>query len=185
MLNRLEIAVENPRTTGKGSLKRVVRREHRRVRRLLRSAHGDPPNPQLHEIRKAVKRAHYAAELACDAGVPGARRYIKHAKKVQDVLGEHQDAVVAEAVLREVEPDLRRPIARMAAASLRERQRHRRETSRSAFPKRWRKLNAAAKSSPKTSNAARVIAFTIFRTTAEPIPFARLGPLRECCRTPL
>jgi CHAD domain-containing protein len=146
VLNRLEIAVEEPRVTGTGSLRRIVRKEHRRARRLLRSSHGEPSNAELHEVRKAVKRARYAAELARDAGVSGSRRYIKRAKAVQDVLGEHQDAVVAEAVLDEIEPDLHRPIARMAAMSLRERQRLRREASRSTFPKSWRKLDAAAKS---------------------------------------
>jgi len=146
LLNRLEIAVDDPRITGKGSFRRIVRREHRRARRLLRSAGGEPSNAQLHEIRKAVKRARYAAELACDAGVSGSRRYVKRAKAVQDVLGEHQDAVVADAMLEELEPDLRRPIARMAASSLRARQERRREACRSAFPRSWRKLDAAARS---------------------------------------
>jgi CHAD domain-containing protein len=146
VLNRLAIAVEDPRITGKGSLERVVWQEHRRTRRLLRSAHRDPSNIRLHEVRKAVKRARYAAELARDAGVSGSQRYVKHAKAVQDVLGEHQDAVVAEIALDEIERDLRRPIARMAASSLRDRQRRRREASRSALPKIWRKLDAAARS---------------------------------------
>lgn len=145
-LNRFEVAIEDPKVTSDGSLRRVVRKEHKRARRLLRHATNDPTDPELHEIRKAVKRARYAAELAHEAGVRGARRYIKRAKSVQDLLGEHQDAVVAAATLGSIEPDLHRPIARMAASSLSEEQRRRRAASRSAFPKQWRKLEVAARS---------------------------------------
>jgi CHAD domain-containing protein len=55
---------------------------------------------QLHSVRKVVKRARYAAELADAAGVSGMRGYVKRAKTVQAVLGERQDAVVAAEVLR-------------------------------------------------------------------------------------
>jgi CHAD domain-containing protein len=145
-LNRFEVALENPMVTGDGSLGRVVRKEHRRARRLVRRAKKAPSDSELHEIRKAVKRARYAAELADQAGVSGAGRYVKRAKVVQDVLGDHQDAVVAAATLEEIEPELRRPIARLAASSLREQQRRRKDASRAVFPKRWHKLEAAAES---------------------------------------
>jgi CHAD domain-containing protein len=130
---------------GDGSLKRVVRKQHRRAGRMVRRAGKRPSDVELHEIRKAVKRARYAAELADQAGVRGAGRYVKRAKKVQDVLGEHQDAAVAAAMLRHIEPELRRPVAHMAASSLRDVQRRRRRASRSAYPKSWQRLDAAAR----------------------------------------
>jgi CHAD domain-containing protein len=145
VLNRLEIAVEDPKVTGDGSLKRAARKAHRRARRLVRSARENPSDSQLHEVRKAVKRARYAAELADGAGVSGAGRYIKRAKLVQDVLGEHQDAAVAAAMLGEVDQELHRPIAHIAASSLRDLQRGRQQASRDAFPKLWRRLDAASK----------------------------------------
>jgi len=145
VVNRLEVGLGAPRVHGAGSLKRIVRKQHRRAERMIRHAPRRPSDAELHEIRKAVKRARYAAELAHDAGVSGAGRYIKRAKKVQDVLGEHQDAVVAAATLTEIEPELRRPVAHMAAASLRDVQGRRRRASRAAFPKSWRKLDSAAR----------------------------------------
>ncbi len=145
LLNRLEIAVAEPILAGTGSLGRIVRKEHRRVRRLVKRLPGDPPPEALHEIRKAVRRARYAAELAEAAGVSGARRYIKRAKVVQDVLGEHQDAVVAAAALTRIDAELRRPAAHMAAGSLIRNQDVRRAAARAELPRTCRRLNTAAK----------------------------------------
>lgn len=142
-LNRFEVALEAPKVTADGSLARVARHEHRRARLLVKRAKKNLSDAELHEIRKAVKRSRYAAELADQAGVSGARRYIKRAKAVQDVLGEHQDAVIAAATLKDIEPDLHRPIARMAASSLRDEQRRHQKASRSDFQKHWRKLETA------------------------------------------
>ena len=75
-----------------------LRRTYRRARGLVRDARAaeDPHRREelLHEVRKAAKRARYAAEAA--TGVLGgqARRYGKAMKAVQEVLGEHQDSVV-------------------------------------------------------------------------------------------
>ncbi|MGZ4625141.1 MAG: CYTH and CHAD domain-containing protein [Kineosporiaceae bacterium] len=55
---------------------------------------------RLHEVRKSAKRARYAAEAAgAVLGAP-ARGYGKAMKAVQEVLGEHQDSVVAREELR-------------------------------------------------------------------------------------
>ncbi len=55
----------------------------------------------LHDARKAYKRARYAAEaLAPAAGAP-ARRLAKRLRTLQDMLGEHQDSVVAAELLRD------------------------------------------------------------------------------------
>jgi CHAD domain-containing protein len=143
-LNRLEVAVANPVVTGAGSLKGIVRKEHRRVRRLVKALPENPPSGALHDVRKAVKRARYAAELADDAGVSGAGRYVKRARALQDVLGEHQDAVVAAAALAQLDAELHRPMARMAAGSLIRAQDRRRAASRARLPKHWRRLDAAA-----------------------------------------
>ena len=57
----------------------------------MRALGADPADAELHELRKLGKRTRYAFELA------GHRRAVQRAKELQDVLGEHQDAVVAEA----------------------------------------------------------------------------------------
>lgn len=83
----------------------VVGRAHRRVDCHVRAAEqlsGDERDVELHEGRKAAKRLRYAAEAAAPVlGGPG-RKLVKQTKEVQELLGAHQDAVVARPVLREI-----------------------------------------------------------------------------------
>ena len=58
---------------------------------------GDPEGP--HEARKSYKKARYAIELA--AGTD-ANSLVRRLKELQDVLGLHQDALVAAAVIKEL-----------------------------------------------------------------------------------
>ena len=57
---------------------------------------------ELHEVRKAAKRLRYATEAAEPVLGAATGKLITHTKRVQEVLGEHQDAVVAAPVLREI-----------------------------------------------------------------------------------
>lgn len=84
----------------------LVRRELRRTRRRLERAGAAAPGARrdelLHQARKAAKRARYAVEsLEPAAGAPAAR-LARPLERVQAVLGEHRDAVVAQPVLREL-----------------------------------------------------------------------------------
>ena len=56
----------------------------------------------LHEIRKTAKRARYAAEAVRPVRGKSARRLARTMEDVQEVLGEHQDAVTARPVLRDL-----------------------------------------------------------------------------------
>jgi len=88
----------------------AVRRSRRRVHRRLRRARSRPAGPgrdaALHEVRKAAKDARYAAEAALPAVRPAARKragqFVGRMKKLQSVLGDHHDAVVARGVVREL-----------------------------------------------------------------------------------
>ncbi|MDR8409916.1 CYTH and CHAD domain-containing protein [Nonomuraea sp. 3-1Str] len=53
----------------------------------------------MHEVRKAAKRARYTAEAVRAVLGPGTPRLAKLAEGVQDALGAHQDAVVAQETL--------------------------------------------------------------------------------------
>ena len=57
---------------------------------------------EWHEARKASKRLLYAAEAAAPALGKPAKRLVKGVKRVQELLGDHEDAVVARPVLREI-----------------------------------------------------------------------------------
>jgi len=84
-------------------------------------------------VRKKGKRARYAGELA------GRQKLVKRAKELQDVLGEHQDAVVAADRLRELGIPAA-PEQALVAGRLVEREEGRRSEARAAWPKTWRKL---------------------------------------------
>jgi CHAD domain-containing protein len=104
-----------------------------KLRKAVRKLPEEPANGELHAVRKKGKRARYAGELA------GRDRLVKRAKKLQDVLGEHQDAVVAAERLRELAAGVE-PERALVAGRLVEREEERRLEARAAWPKAWRKL---------------------------------------------
>lgn len=80
---------------------RLARRPWRRLRAAVRTLGAEPSDPALHEVRIRVKRARYAAEAVAPAAGPTARRFARALARVQDVLGEQHDAVVAIGWLRD------------------------------------------------------------------------------------
>jgi CHAD domain-containing protein len=81
-------------------LPRLVRRPVRDLRREAKKQGKAPDDDGLHRLRIGIKRVRYAAELAAPAAGRKARRAVKRLSKVQDVLGEHNDARVACEQLR-------------------------------------------------------------------------------------
>jgi len=57
---------------------------------------------RLHDVRKAAKRARYAAELALPVGGKGAGLLVERMTQLQEVLGRHQDSVMSRAALSEL-----------------------------------------------------------------------------------
>jgi CHAD domain-containing protein len=92
--------------SGRDLMAAAIEKEYRRTRRRMRRARPTPAGPDrdaaLHETRKAAKRARYAAEAARPVLGMKARRFAKRMKKVQSVLGDHQDAVNARALARDL-----------------------------------------------------------------------------------
>lgn len=81
----------------------VVDRAYRRVEGHLKAADAaEDPDVELHEARKAAKRVRYAAEAAGPVLGKPAAKLVEVTKAFQDLLGEHQDAVVARPVLKEL-----------------------------------------------------------------------------------
>jgi CHAD domain-containing protein len=103
----------------------------RELKKLERAAHALPDDPEdeaLHEVRIKAKRARYSAELLeSDKQV---MRYIESLKELQDVVGEHQDSVVAEEQLRK----LSRAKTAVAVGRLVEREHERRRERRADYP---------------------------------------------------
>lgn len=82
----------------------VTRQAFRRVRDRVEQLPAGAPTEELHEVRKAAKRARYAAELV--APVAGGRTdaLAERLTDLQDALGATQDAVVAVCWLQEAAP---------------------------------------------------------------------------------
>jgi CHAD domain-containing protein len=110
LLDRLDALVDDPSlndaalATATEVVPSLVARAVRRVRRLAGEAEpvGGDRDHQLHEVRKAAKRARYAAEVAAPVGGRAARRLAERMQDLQEVLGEHQDAVTSQGVLRDL-----------------------------------------------------------------------------------
>lgn len=85
-----------------GAANRTYRRTRRRMHRAGQTPPGRPRELAFHEARKAAKRARYAGEAISPALGKQARHFTKQMKKIQTVLGDHQDAVVARGVDREL-----------------------------------------------------------------------------------
>ena len=89
-----------------GRAQRRARRAFARYRDRVQPADGARSAGQgaaaLHKMRKASKRARYAAEAVAPALGKPARRSAKRLKRVQSLLGDHQDIVVSRKLLRDL-----------------------------------------------------------------------------------
>jgi len=140
LLDRLDDAIEHPRVvTAKLSLPAIAAGQFKKLRRAVKALPETPSNDDLHAVRIKVKRARYAAELAQTMVGRPARRFVARAKKLQDILGEHQDAAVAEERLRALGRNGGRP-ERLLAGKLVTRQRARRHAAQMDFFDQWPKL---------------------------------------------
>jgi CHAD domain-containing protein len=112
-------------------LRPLAAAELRKLVKAGRKLDDDPADDDLHALRIHAKRARYAAELAAIGhGSKAFTRYLDALKALQDVIGEHQDAVVAESKLRSIA----RAKTAVAVGRLIERERERRDERRQRYP---------------------------------------------------
>jgi len=64
-----------------------------------------PSGRALHEARKAYKKARYAVEVFAPGAGKSGKALVNALTDLQDVLGAHQDSVVARELLLELGPD--------------------------------------------------------------------------------
>ncbi|HWB21902.1 MAG TPA: CHAD domain-containing protein [Gaiellaceae bacterium] len=95
----LELLATSTSDIGLGKLAEA---ETRRLRKAYRSLGADPADDDLHLLRIRVKRARFSTELAARARREDRLRALKG---LQDVIGEHQDSVVAEQRVRSLAED--------------------------------------------------------------------------------
>jgi CHAD domain-containing protein len=142
LLDRLEHVSDPERGDAETTLRDVWRAEWRRTRKAFARLDSTSSDARLHAGRLRVKRARYAAELAGHELGKRGRAFVDAAKALQEVLGEHQDAVVAEARIRAWAAE---GADAHAAELLAAREHARRESTREAWPRAWKSLRRAAK----------------------------------------
>jgi CHAD domain-containing protein len=84
------------------AVRRAYKQAKTRMRRARRAPSGQARDVALHEVRKSARRARYAAEAAGPASGKPARKFARQMKKVQSVIGDHQDTVIARQSAREL-----------------------------------------------------------------------------------
>jgi CHAD domain-containing protein len=141
LLDALEEAARSPRaSTGDRALADIAANEFKRLSKAVRRLSSDPDDEELHRVRIKTKRARYAAELAESAVGKKAERFVESAKRLQDVLGEHQDAIVAEDRIRALLGSIRGTRVAFVGGRLVERERSRRRSSQAEWRDAWKEL---------------------------------------------
>jgi CHAD domain-containing protein len=140
MLEQLALPVEVAEEPTDRTLADLAARELRRLLTQVRALGKSPADEKLHELRIRVKRVRYAAELGGLRGGKSTERVIAAATALQDILGAHQDAVVAEQRIRALAERSEDSRVAFAAGRLAERQRQRRDALQRQLPAAWRRL---------------------------------------------
>lgn len=119
----------------------LVRRRWVRLREAVVDLGDDPSSEELHKVRTKGKRCRYAAQAVRPVVGKPAKRLAKRLGRLQDVLGEVQDAEVTEAWLREAVRTAAGGPA-LAAGQLVAAERTAMGRARERWPKAWKKASA-------------------------------------------
>jgi len=128
------------RKPGRSVLTAVVRRRWKKVRAAVRALGDNPPDEALHAVRVRAKRCRYAAEACAPVFGKRSRRLARAMAHVQDVLGEHHDAVVASAWLAKTAHECT-PAEAYAIGMLAQIERDAAVAARAEFPAAWRRAD--------------------------------------------
>jgi len=120
----------------------LIRRPWRRLKRAARALRSNSPDTEWHAVRIRAKHCRYAAEAVAPIYGRRARRFAAAIAALQDLLGSHQDTVVAEAWLRDAGPSV--PAACVTAGELIAAERLERSNLRSKWPRAWKRASASA-----------------------------------------
>jgi len=148
LLDRLVEAARSPALLleadlpASGSLAGLARRPWRKLRRSVSGLSHPPTDEELHGVRIPTKRCRYAADALEPVLGKRARVFARAAADLQDVLGDFNDAVVAERWLREWAAHTRSPRAAYAAGELAGLEHAAGQATRKRWRKAWRELAA-------------------------------------------
>jgi CHAD domain-containing protein len=115
-----------------------VRQRWRKLRHGVAKLGSHAPDEALHAVRVRAKRCRYAAEACVPVFGDDAAKFAKGIAKVQEVLGEHHDAVVAGAWLAKTAHECT-PGEAYAIGMLAQVERDAADAARREFPAVWQK----------------------------------------------
>ena len=141
----LSRSVAVPITDPDVSLRKLARKEFRKLVRTMDALGPLPTDEAVHAARIKVKRLRYTAELAAPFGGPKLELVVAETRILQDLLGDHQDAHVAEERIRTLLATALPADTHLAAGRLIERERIRRRTIRRELPAAWEALAEAGR----------------------------------------
>jgi CHAD domain-containing protein len=145
LLDRLEAATASlPVTRTDLTVEQFAKKEFKKLRLFGKRASRDDDR-QLHKLRIHGKRARYAAELAQRSRGAPATRFVKASTRLQDVLGEHQDAAVAIDRLQLLARIAESRGAAFTAGRLTEREEQRKLQARRDLHQVWKRVEKRGK----------------------------------------
>ncbi len=148
LLDRFAAAVDAaPVRAAEISLETRAAKEFQKLRRAAAKLRGSPTDAEIHRMRIHAKRARYAAELAEPVVGKPARRFVESAKKFQDVVGAHQDTVVAGERIRGLLERSGSTETAFVAGQLVERATRKRQIARRKLPRAWHLLERRGRKS--------------------------------------
>jgi len=122
----------------------LLKRDRAKVARLAQEALAatspDERDHALHEARKAAKRLRYAAESATPLAPRRGRRLARASMALQDLLGEHQDSVVARLFLEQLAASGISVETAFTLGQLHGLEQERAHNTERAFPDAWRRV---------------------------------------------
>jgi CHAD domain-containing protein len=131
------------RDPARAALAPVVRERWKKVRGAVKHLSSHPADEALHAVRIRAKRCRYAAEAGVPAFGKPAAEFAKALADVQDVLGEHQDAVVAIGWLAKTAHECPSSEA-YAIGMLAQVERDAAVVARTEFPRTWKRARKPA-----------------------------------------
>jgi len=120
----------------------VVRRPWRSLAKRVKALGEAPTHEELHDVRIKTKRVRYAAEAVTPLIGRQARTFAAAAANLQEILGEMNDAVVAESWLREWARGSRSMQGVFAAGELAGLERAAAQRCRGRWQRAWKELSA-------------------------------------------
>lgn len=139
LINQLTLDVRIPHCIRTEiTLRKLAGKAFRKFCQSVKHLDETASSAQWHSVRIRAKRARYAAELSALRVGPRATEFIERIKVIQDHLGDVQDAVIAEKLLRRFTSKATSPRYTFLAGQLAERQHRRQREAKHAFLTMWK-----------------------------------------------